>query len=227
MLPYIDYSIIKRTGFAFVLTIVNILLCYSQNTPLDRINQAYKELHHTLDAFIIDTVDGIEIYTWKKFKEKANGIVTFACYEEMDVGTREGFEGQIRFKDGIKHGLAKIINCKTGTFYDINYKMGILDGYCKIYLDTYTISYGEREYIKVTFYETTFTKGNGVWKDFYSNGDLKETGKYKSGKKNGEWLYYSENNNLYLKRYFDEGNLIDSVKFDIPQTEILEIRLNY
>ncbi|WP_158973591.1 toxin-antitoxin system YwqK family antitoxin [Cellulophaga sp. L1A9] len=38
-------------------------------------------------------------------------------------------------------------------------------------------------------------KLNGTYKQFRSNGDLSEEGKYKDGKKDGEWIYYSRIDN--------------------------------
>lgn len=52
---------------------------------------------------------------------------------------------------------------------------------------------------------------NGKWLWYYPNGNLKEKGKYVNGKREGEWLSYNDDGSLYIKRYFKDNVLTDSV----------------
>lgn len=53
--------------------------------------------------------------------------------------------------------------------------------------------------------ETTFTNGEGTYKEYYPSGKLKMTGKVKQGKKEGEWKYYYDGGELQGKAKFKEG----------------------
>ncbi|WP_158976034.1 toxin-antitoxin system YwqK family antitoxin [Cellulophaga sp. L1A9] len=57
-------------------------------------------------------------------------------------------------------------------------------------------------------YSTSFGKsGNGVYKDYYyKSGKLKEEGRYKNGKKEGEWCTYLENGTLLKQIDYTDGN---------------------
>lgn len=231
MLYYNKYLHISRTILIlFLLLLLGTQLCYSQNDTYtkqikEKIDRSYKEnLHHTLESFTIKTIGGKEVYIWKRFGQKVTGLVNFQCIDMMDVGIRDGFEGLINFKGGLKHGLAKIRNCQTGTSYEMNYNNGFLDGYLKIYLETEKYIDGQMVKIYSIFYETTFTNGNGIWKDYYGNGNLKEVGEYKSGKKEGEWLYYENENFLCLKQHYRNGISVDSVKYTKAQVDTLKIQ---
>lgn len=232
MLYYNKYLHISRTILIlFLLLLLGTQLCYSQNDTYtkqikEKIDRSYKEnLHHTLESFTIKTIGGKEVYIWKRFGQKVTGLVNFQCIDMLDVGIRDGFEGQINFKEGLKHGLTKIRNCQTGTSYEMNYSNGVLDGYFKAYLNFLKYINGISVEVDSVLYETTFINGNGIWKDYYGNGNLKEVGKYKSGKKEGEWLYYDNENFLYLKQHYNNGILDDSVKYIKTQIDTLIINL--
>jgi antitoxin component YwqK of YwqJK toxin-antitoxin module len=67
----------------------------------------------------------------------------------------------------------------------------------------------------------------GMWENYYLNGELKSKGEYKDGKKYGKWIYYFRNgkveqegfyddNGLYTglwKWYFDDGSLLRKEEF--------------
>lgn len=46
---------------------------------------------------------------------------------------------------------------------------------------------------------------DGVWKYFYSNGNIKEEGNYKDGLKDGIWKYQNENGCLKSEGSYENG----------------------
>ena len=49
----------------------------------------------------------------------------------------------------------------------------------------------------------TFSDGEHLY--YHENGQLKEKGNYKDGKKEGEWLSYHENGQLFTKENHKDG----------------------
>lgn len=174
---------IQKISILFTLVFFNLLFCYSQDNNL-MLDESYKKMHHILESFKIDKVDDKEIFIWKNTNEKVDGLVEFQCNNErMNIAENSGIEGKIIFKNGLKNGESVFRNCQTTINYTLNYKNGIIDGICRIYLKMGKIRNEKIVTTDTIFYETTFVNGNGIWKDFYGNGHLKEIGEYKQGKK--------------------------------------------
>lgn len=57
----------------------------------------------------------------------------------------------------------------------------------------------------------------GIYKEYYSNGNLKTEGTYKSGFQNGPWVYYYENGKIKAKGNFTNGNGSDPGSTGIPR----------
>ena len=54
--------------------------------------------------------------------------------------------------------------------------------------------------------------GNGVWKSYFENGNLKEEGYYSDGFKEGVWKSFSENGNLFVETTFKDGRISGLMK---------------
>jgi antitoxin component YwqK of YwqJK toxin-antitoxin module len=54
---------------------------------------------------------------------------------------------------------------------------------------------------------------HGKWNWYYYDGSLKETGTFLNGNKAGTWYTYSLEGNLLSIKMFDEGELINEIKF--------------
>lgn len=59
-------------------------------------------------------------------------------------------------------------------------------------------------------------KPDSVWNWYYMTTSTKQVGEFKEGLKTGEWKYYDDFENLYLIMKFDNGELTDSVYYEIP-----------
>lgn len=176
--------------------------------------------------------EGKEEFRWKKNKKKVSGIITFVCEIDGGGGIYRGYEAKGLFINGFKHGKWVETNCHTRVVSITNYNKGLITGFYKVYYEYYKPikkSNGYRGNIKcdTILYETTFTEGNGIWKDFHENRTtVKEVGTYKDGKKDGEWLYYYPNSVLYLKQYFEKGDLIREERIEVPDECIPRITLD-
>ena len=166
-----------------------------------------------------DTIDGVNVYKWKKTKQNISQYVRLYC--ESGSNINYGNSGEGLFVEGKKHGRWQLKSCNTRIIHIMNYDMGLITGEYKAYYEYYKPIQKDKDWTNIkcdtTYYETTFVDGNGFWKDFYSNGDVKETGQYKSGKKEGEWLYYYEDNILYQKRLYKDGGLIKTEDVELPK----------
>nr|WP_294862484.1 hypothetical protein [uncultured Fluviicola sp.] len=52
------------------------------------------------------------------------------------------------------------------------------------------------------------SKKRGVWKYYYSNGNLHYLGNYENNLKEGEWKYYSDEGELQITRIYKGGRII-------------------
>jgi len=63
---------------------------------------------------------------------------------------------------------------------------------------------------------------DGVWKEYFSNGNLRAEGKYKDGKRIGGWKFYHENGNLeQTGNYNDYGELDGTWRWYYTSGELL------
>ena len=51
-------------------------------------------------------------------------------------------------------------------------------------------------------------KKDGLWEEYWDNGQLVYKGHYKDGKKDGLWEYFDEDGSLTLTEDYKEGELI-------------------
>jgi len=99
------------------------------------------------------------------------------------------------FNKGYKTGLWKT-TYKNETLKWVNWQDGLIrDGYLV------------KDINGNTLYETNFGQyGNGMFKDYYhKTGSLKQEGRYKNGKKDGEWCEYNKQGRLIAKKNYQNG----------------------
>lgn len=51
-------------------------------------------------------------------------------------------------------------------------------------------------------------KKDGPFKEYYENGELKEEGSFKKGKKQGLWKLYSKNGKSGTESYYNDDELV-------------------
>lgn len=203
------------------LIILFVIIQIANNFYAQNIQPLVIPTFYYTDNLTITTIDGKDEYRWKDSKKKLSGMIEFDCKIDGGGGIYRGYEGKGLFVNGFKHKKWKIISCDSRVIRIINYNKGLITGNYKIYYEYYKPikrKDGSISNIKsdTIFYETTFLDGNGIWKDFYKNGNLKILGTYKSGKKDGEWLFYFRGNILYQKLYYENGILLKTEKIEIP-----------
>ena len=55
---------------------------------------------------------------------------------------------------------------------------------------------------------------NGIYSDFYSNGQKSFEKNFSNGVENGNWVYFYSNGQKFLKITYKDGKLIESKKWD-------------
>lgn len=60
-------------------------------------------------------------------------------------------------------------------------------------------------------HSSDLSKGNGVWKYFWENGNILEEGKYKNWQKDGVWVKYRENGEKDVTTTYKNGRVISQV----------------
>lgn len=60
-------------------------------------------------------------------------------------------------------------------------------------------------------YKSDLSKGTGIWKYFWENGQILEEGKYKNWKKDGVWVKYRENGEVDVTTTYNDGKLVSQV----------------
>ncbi|WP_041557731.1 toxin-antitoxin system YwqK family antitoxin [Cellulophaga algicola] len=100
------------------------------------------------------------------------------------------------FKNGFKNGLWETKQ-KNRIVKKENWRHGLITGDYRVYSTKNEI-----------LYSTSFgTSGNGIFKDYYYEiGELKEEGRYKKGKKEGEWCTYLKDGTLDKQINYTDGN---------------------
>ncbi len=114
-------------------------------------------------------------------------------------GEPTGIIEQGSFNKGYKNGFWKT-QCKNRLVKTMNYNQGLLIGRYRVYNVK-----GDVLYIT-----TLGAKGTGKYKDYYyETGILKEEGRYKNGKKEGQWLYYDKNGKETRSEKYKNGILMN------------------
>jgi antitoxin component YwqK of YwqJK toxin-antitoxin module len=132
-------------------------------------------------------------------------------------------EKTLEYKADIENGKEKHFHANGKINYEINVVNGKYEGDLALYyMDGHIkqkafFKEGKRDGKYVQYYdipenaineEGTFEKGvvTGVYKTYYQNGKLSETGEYnKDGEKNGVWKNYTEDNILTSEEMYNKG----------------------
>jgi antitoxin component YwqK of YwqJK toxin-antitoxin module len=67
----------------------------------------------------------------------------------------------------------------------------------------------------------------GIWKEFFTTGELKAEGKYKKGKRSGLWKFYYENGALEQKGYYYKGKPHKIWKYYDPNGNLIKYESYY
>lgn len=52
----------------------------------------------------------------------------------------------------------------------------------------------------------------GEWKHYFSTGAIEKSGRYVNGRKEGEWIYYTQEGKIKYIKYFKDGKEIKEKK---------------
>ena len=54
----------------------------------------------------------------------------------------------------------------------------------------------------------TLENGNGLYIDYYNNGDKYSQGFFREGRPNGSWIYFNENQTILKEEFYVDGDLV-------------------
>lgn len=135
-------------------------------------------------------VIGVHKYYVEEYKDgKLNGYKIW--YSEAGrVGMKEPYI------DGIKSGVQETFYRNNGNIRSrVTYSGGRISGPMSWYDNKGKIIYQE-----------DFKGGNGDWKSYWDNGQVRETGKLANGLANGEWRYFTQKGELEKVTIFRNGS---------------------
>lgn len=104
-----------------------------------------------------------------------------------------------------------------------NYKNDKIEGEQKAYYENGNIKsivdYKNGKIIKIEalaqdgtiLHQSDLSKGTGIWKYFWENGNILEEGSYKNWKKDGKWVKYRENGEVDITTIYKNGRLIEQI----------------
>ena len=211
-----QYRINRCLGILFFMA--NVVCVYAQKIPAP----PAPLIGYSINTVEVTNENGLDVHRIKKGNKLMDGVVSFTLYDDGG-GNQFGFSGDnLRFVNGLRDKRWNIFSVDNWMCYVINYNKGLITGQYKVYFEYYKPikkKDGSLSNIKcdTTMYETNFVDGNGIWKDFYRNGNIREIGQVKSGKREGEWLHYFRGNILYKKKYYQEGVLIKEEDIPLPE----------
>jgi antitoxin component YwqK of YwqJK toxin-antitoxin module len=162
--------------------------------------------------------------TWKFCDETGKLLIEINYKNDKKNGIKKTYREQEiteeNFINDVKQGITRIYYPNGKIKKAVNFENGLESGIAREY-DTIGNIIALYEYKRgfVTNYERINRSDKngwkqGVWKDFYENGNVKWEITYKDNKKNG-----------YFKQYSQDGNLTEVVKYidDIRQEEAKEV----
>ena len=174
---------------------------------------------------------------WKFYNNDGKIVLEFNYKAGKKNGLKKTYDSkenyliyEENYKDDIKQGLTKYYYKEGGKIYKtVNFEKGKEEGISFEYtLDSMIIT--------VTEYKIGFIKRlekinrrdkngqkQGVWKDFYFNGNLQKEGTYRDDKKNGFFKEYTINGSLLNTDKFINGEL----QKDVPELTKLDMKTEY
>jgi len=146
-----------------------------------------QEKENVISSKSLNKADGLYKYKEKLFTGKVldttnsgRVILTFNCIEGKLNGKYLKYyavNGNLKQKSTYENGI------KTGPYLNLK-------------KDGDTVTYGN--FLNY--------KRNGLWKEYYRNGNLKSVGLYQKNLQNGEWKYYHSNGNIKAIGNYENGD---------------------
>jgi antitoxin component YwqK of YwqJK toxin-antitoxin module len=130
------------------------------------------------------------------YKEYRSGVlhgVSKSFYEHRPGRMLE----KSRYENGKKHGLSEWFDEKGNPIARYQYANGLFEGEQLTY-------YGNGEIMTKEMYHLNIPES---YQAFYENGQLKESGSYKEGKKHGKWYYYDKEGHETKVEKYKNGEL--------------------
>lgn len=129
---------------------------------------------------------------------KMSGIVK-TYFNDGTIKSEKGY------RDGVEHGIDRIYDSKTGDcIQDFNFVDGKPDGIQKNRI--IHSSQGEvAQYWEQSFYVKGLREGD--FTQLFTDGSARTLGKYKDGKKTGQWLVFNENGDTLSFNTYENGLL--------------------
>lgn len=110
----------------------------------------------------------------------------------------------------------------------VEYKNGLKDGKQIIY-DEKEMIIEINEFIKATNTDREIInrygdgrKKEGIWREYYENGNIKKEEEYKDGELNGRFWEYDENGNAILRMRYESGKIVSEDDIDTGRIKIRE-----
>ncbi|ADV49967.1 hypothetical protein Celal_2682 [Cellulophaga algicola DSM 14237] len=160
----------------------------------------------------VKTTNGIIIYNYN-YKNKKIENKEYSIYLIIDDNENEEvtdiLEEESDFSFGKMTGYIStgtFLNNRKNGIWKTTYNDKLLKQECwqhGLIIDKYRVYNTKNEIL----YSTSFgTSGNGIFKDYYYEiGKLKEEGRYKNGKKEGEWCTYLQDGTLDKQINYTDG----------------------
>lgn len=127
------------------------------------------------------------------------------------------------YVDGILNGPKTWYSYDDKVVLEENYKNDKIEGEQKAYYENGNIKsivdYKNGRIIKIealaqdgtVLHKSDLSKGTGLWKYFWENGNVLEEGSYKNWKKDGKWVKYRENGEVDVTTIYKNGKLIEQI----------------
>jgi antitoxin component YwqK of YwqJK toxin-antitoxin module len=137
-------------------------------------------------------------------------------YEVWPGGDQEADSTIYEIKDSIKHGSAKVFRLYKGGSYFF-----VMEGQYDQNSEK-TGKWTYRDTVHGNALECYYLNGkeNGLYKRFYLNGTLRDSGQYRDDYEDGEWKYFDISGSILKKCNYKAGKLIDTYREYYPNGKI-------
>ncbi len=161
-------------------------------------------------------------------RKSTNGLVYAGKEETPYTGKFALFLGDIieyteTYVDGILNGHKTWYSYDGKVVLEETYKNNKIDGEQKAYYGNGNIKsvvdYKNGIIVKIAAYakdgtllhQSDLSKGSGLWKYYWENGNVLEEGNYKNWKKDGKWVKYRENGEVDVTTIYKNGRLVQQI----------------
>lgn len=127
------------------------------------------------------------------------------------------------YVDGILNGPKTWYSYDGKVVLEENYKNNKIEGEQKAYYENGNIKsivdYKNGRIVRIEalaqdgtiLHKSDLSKGTGLWKYFWENGNVLEEGSYKNWRKDGKWVKYRENGEVDVTTIYKNGKLIEQI----------------